>query len=238
VNIDSADTRTRRLRTVTSWLVCTSEPLVPLARRAAAEAALADLAAAHPAWAQAWFAGLVSSQMGTLPSDDPWRALSVHMTVGSTGLRRGPSSAPGVHGRHGPFGSVDDGTDLAGPAGGPAGTDVGLVALADGLEQEAGALLAYASDGWRAAWAVTAQLGRSTARVGTAAASWAMWRRRAYTGGDDGYATVAGIRWASLAETVVSGADLDDAVVGDLLAEGQVPGSWAEETGWGSLPGR
>ena len=202
-------------QTAATWLVAQCEPLVPTLDRAVAEEAFVAEATTGPARVTWWFAGVIADHVLTLPPPDPWRHLSAR--VGSS-LTRGrlprPPATTGAVGVRGPFGTVEDGQDLAHPSFAHAPTDVGLAAINSGLSRGGGALLAFAADGWdataRAAQLLyaehRAQTGDRSAAAGryfadlSGALRWAIWRRRAYLGQGDDWTLASGFAWLWRAE--------------------------------------
>ena len=215
-----------------AWAMTLVEPLLPDALRFEIDEQMSHTCRRHPSWAAAFYGGLLSTLVATLPESDPWRNLSgriANLTVGTA-----PPEEDGAVNNTGPragesFGTWRDGTDVSPLVFDDVTKDVALVALSHPLTPHAAALLAFAGQGWEtcisAARAVyraavppdeatpekvvypdkwkNGVAGMAVYGAATTAVKWAAWRRRSYGITDDPFLVESTYRWTWRADRIL-----------------------------------
>jgi hypothetical protein len=225
----SADVRAAR------WAVSLCEPLIPTRQRIAIDEAMITLVLEQPTWAAAWFSGILSDHLCTLPAEDPWRNLSVNLgkefdkepaelSISNQGrwedlgedfneYIENPVRLP--HGES--FGSIASWSDLIITDTSERGIDASMAALEEDISEEAQIMIAFAANGWRKTFdysrtlfAQRSQTDRLAAAInlfeaGSDAVRWAIHRRRVYTGMDDGMSVLSMFVWITNADFITAG---------------------------------
>lgn len=148
-----------------------------------------------------------------------------------------------------PFGGVHDSTDLVMGELGPADLDLGLAAVSDDIDDLTSAIIGFSASNTQALESVLARVyhhlwlaefsGREERNAGEAflevtgeALRRLIHRRRAYTGNDDPFPTVAGFAWMARADRVVSGGRNIASEI-SLARDARIdPGSYEEMRSW------
>ena len=212
-----------------SWAVGLVEPLLDTLTRVALDEAMDRRCRTEPAWAQAWFAGVLADHVLTLPPGDPWRGLSARLGD----LTRGPNppQADGAVRSDGArFGTVADAADLVWtPGPGLEPTDMAVAALVPGLDPTAAAVLGFAADGHDAAGrALGLMAPQRLFVVGAAAVRWALWRRRAHSRDTDALTMLSAMTWDWRAARLAAGEPLteqDEQEIAELRHAESAPGT-------------
>ncbi|MEH0110796.1 hypothetical protein V6N00_13880 [Tersicoccus sp. MR15.9] len=203
------------------WVVALSEPLVSTADRTDIEDHLRALIATNPQWFCAWGAGYLADLIRSLDPEDPWRNLTVE-------------NDRALHPDGSPFGTWTDGTDLVPPEVPDLRADLGLAPLRHELPAGSTVLMALAATGWEPvlAWCeahlitdVPLPQDRAEAvfTLFAEALTWAMYRRRLFTGKEDTFIPVSGTAWTGRAEKMISGAHWDEARAARALEGSKIP---------------
>lgn len=215
----------------TAWILTVTEALLPARRRIAIEEDMSRVSRGNPSWSAAFFGGLLSDIVLTLPENDHWRSLvsrAGSLTAGdeppevdATLVTKGPRAGQS-------FGTYEDCTDLVPLVFADPARDASLAAVADPLSTEAASLIAFAGQGWEAA--ITAIRAAYVSAVPDAegdsevvypdkfknaisgnmlfescadAVRWSVFRRRSYVGPDDPWPIESAYRWAWRADRII-----------------------------------
>lgn len=225
---------------VARWVMTLSEPLLSVEVRSECEVAMARFIGSNDRWACHWFAGFIFDVVSTLPPNDPWRHLSatVDLALLSVGERgRGDTllrfdnprgaEAPAETGAVLPsgarFGTAEDSSDVLVSDFGAPDADIGLVALAEPLDDLSSAIAGFATSNVEAFGATLAKIyhhlwlasdfagetektsgERFLQAVGPVLRRF-IHRRRIYTGSDDPFPSVAGFAWMARADRLMDG---------------------------------
>ncbi len=170
-----------------AWAVGLIEPLIDPGDRVAVAGRIRAQFASHTARATIVMAGVLADVADSLPADDRWRAADA-----TTG-----------------FGTWRDGTDLIDVDTVRIREDLGLAALARPLDTDAVGLVVAAFQGFDA---VTTVIGSLADPVGPfmRAASWLVWRRRAYLGDGEPLPLLSVSVWLRQAQRAAAGAPLEE----------------------------
>lgn len=219
------------------WAIGLVEPLLPPELRIQQELELGELCALNPAFAAAFFAGVCSDMVLTLPAADPWRHLSARIDTPTGTLTRGdrpPDTTGAVLPDGTTFGNLASVADIIEPVFNDHLIDVAVAAIAEPLAPEAAALIAFSADGWEQAVGaanaihLTATDSNSDSggvvlyRVGTTAVRWCVHRRRSYITADDAWPVESAWNWAWRAGKVAVGKPWAEADIEIALAQEQI----------------
>lgn len=206
-----------RMSVVRRWINARCDSLIPDLQRAESSRQLQELADADGDWFAEWSSGLLSDLIYTLDPADPWR----NTELDDQGTVRLPDGS--VFGTYHNAGDVHAYTTVDDPH-----EDIGLAALADGLEVEAARLWTAAQEGLEPALRCFPRMPPGSAYgLSDSALRWALFRRRAFMGADDTYALVAAGHWAQRADRIIQGKPWDESGAARLREGARVePGTY------------
>lgn len=258
------ETNVDRRSPVARWVLTLSEPLLSTNRRIQADEEMAKFIGSNSQWACFWFAGFMCDVVSTLPPDDPWRLLSSRIDLSAISIGEPGTDADTVLSWRNPqgaaapetgtgsvfpdgrrFGSERDSDDLVMPDLGEADVDMGLVALAEELDDLASGVAGFATSNVEAFADALAKIyhhiwladytGESAVPTGVRflnavapALRRFIHRRRIYLGQDDPFVNIAGFAWMARADRLVGGTRRISAELG-LAREAQIdPGAYRD----------
>lgn len=192
------------------WAINFVEPLFTDGMREDNRANMQASCLERPMWAAAWFAGVLSDIVGSLPDRDPWKTLS--------------RDADGMVADK-EFGTWTSAIDI--------GTPIGLDDLSRALKYSAIStvmpsssrdVFAAAGDGFDTCRECLVQRcgrnnGQAVFDIGSRSLAWACFRRRQYLGFEDNFAVQVMSSWGRLADEAVHGRDRPDESVQYVVSE-------------------
>lgn len=220
--VDPGESPSReRRKTLSRWIVCLCEPLVPVKDQLSAESDVVKLIAVHSPYFGVWFSGLLSYLVQSLDATDPWRQLSSH-----NGEVHHPDGKP--------FGTWADATDILPPSTLDLRSDPGFAALSAPLSPDAQKLFAAAClgrmqvgvayeslvDGNSSCTSILAEWIFETT---TSALRWAIYRRRIFGGADDAFIPMAAVAWIRWADAISDGSGWDETRAKRMLSDATIP---------------